>query len=63
VAISRIKTLEGLVFRSAFPLSRLLRKDETASMQMLNLDIIRRNSLGFTFNDYGVDLSEYVFND
>jgi len=32
-------------------------------MQMLNVDIARRNTLGFTFNDYGVDLSEYVFND
>jgi len=63
VAISCVKTLKGLVFHSPFPLSHLLLKDETASMQMLNLDIIRRNSLGFTFNDYGVDLSEYVFND
>jgi hypothetical protein len=63
VAISRVKTLSGLAFRSPFPISRLLQKDETASMQMLNIDIARRNTLGFTFNDYGVDLSEYVFND
>ena len=63
VAISRVKTLSGLAFHSPFPISRLLWKDETASMQMLNIDIARRNTLGFTFNDYGVDLSEYVFND
>jgi ATP-dependent exoDNAse (exonuclease V) alpha subunit len=63
VAISRVKTLGGLAFRSSFPLSRLHRKEETASMRMLKVDNIRRQQLGFSLDTYGVSLDEYVFND
>lgn len=63
VAISRVKTLKGLAFCSSFPISRLLRKEETESMRMLNVDVLRRNNLGFQFDDYGMDLHEYVFRD
>jgi len=63
VAISRVKTLGGLAFRSSFPLSRLHRKEETASMRMLKVDNIRQQQLGFSLDTYGVSLDEYVFND
>lgn len=62
VAISRVKTLKGLVFKDHFPLSRLQR-DETPSMKMLQEDNLRREQLGFTLDTYGIDLSEYVFNE
>ena len=63
VAISRVKTLDGVAFRSPFPLSRLQRPTETDTAKMLRLDGERRSALGFELNTYGMDLSEFVFED
>jgi ATP-dependent DNA helicase PIF1 len=63
VAISRVRTLKGIAFRSAFPLTRLQRQTETESMKMLSEDNTRREGLGFILDTYGMDLSEYVFDD
>jgi ATP-dependent exoDNAse (exonuclease V) alpha subunit len=62
VAISRVKTLAGLAFKSSFPLSRLQRS-VTETVKMLEADTVRRENLGFELETYGMDLSEYVFND
>ena len=61
VAISRVKTLKGLAFRTHFDHSRLKKPKETDSMLMLRRDTERRSQLGFQLNTYGMDLSEYVF--
>lgn len=61
VAISRIKTLGGLAFRSHFPWSRIQRPEESDAMKMLREDDEHRSALGFSLDDYGMDLSEYVF--
>ena len=61
VAISRVKTLAGIAFRSGFDYHRLLRQEETESMKMLREDVERRNSIGFQLNTYGMNLSQYVF--
>jgi hypothetical protein len=61
VAISRVKTLKGLAFRCHFPWSRLQRAEETESMKMLREDNLRRANLGFTLDTYGMDLTEYQF--
>ncbi|KAJ7933180.1 hypothetical protein B0H13DRAFT_1498629, partial [Mycena leptocephala] len=42
VAISRVKTLDGIAFRTAFPWSRLQRPNVTESMRMLEQDDERR---------------------
>jgi hypothetical protein len=63
VAISRVKTLQGLAFCSRFEAARLQKVKETDSMQMLKDDNERRSQLGFQLNTYGMDLSEYVFLD
>ena len=63
VAISRVKTLQGLAFRTRFAHARLKKPKETDSMLMLNKDNERRNQLGFQLNTYGMDLSEYTFID
>ena len=62
VAISRVKSLKGLAFRSPFSLGHIQHK-ETPSSAMLVVDNIRRSHLGFEFNNYGIDLSEYQFID
>ena len=61
VAISRVKSLKGLAFRTRFDHARLKKPKETDSMLMLRRDTERRNQLGFQLNTYGMDLSEYVF--
>jgi hypothetical protein len=63
VAISRVKSLKGIAFRSSFPIGRLTRKEETPSMKMLKLDVIRRQRLGFVLDTFGVDLIDYTFFD
>jgi hypothetical protein len=63
VAISRVKTLKGLAFRTHFPWSCLQRGEETESMKMLKEDNIRRTNLGFTLETYGMDLTEFLFED
>ena len=61
VAISRVKTLKGLAFRTHFEHARLKKPKETDSMLMLRRDTERRSQLGFQLNTYDMDLSEYVF--
>jgi ATP-dependent DNA helicase PIF1 len=62
VAISRVKSLKGLAFRTQFDQARLQRPKETAVMRMLQEDNIRRSQLDWELNDYGMDLSEYLDN-
>lgn len=62
VAISRVKTLGGLAFRTSFDLPRLQKPKETAMMKMLQEDNQRRSHLVWELDDYGVDLSEYLDN-
>ena len=61
VAISRLKSIQGLAFRSSFPITRLLRQTETESMRMLHADKVHRATLPLTLDTYGVDMSTYVF--
>jgi hypothetical protein len=63
VAVSRVKTLAGIAFRSSFAWSRLKRLTVTESMRMLDEDTQRRAQIGFTLDMYGMDLSQYVFED
>src|ERR1700691_610666 len=63
VAISRVKTLKGLAFRTRFDHARLKKPKETESMLMLKKDTERRNQLGFQLNTFGMDLSEYIFSE
>jgi ATP-dependent DNA helicase PIF1 len=63
VAISRVKTLKGLAFRTRFDHARLKKPKETDSMLMLKKDTERRDQLGFQLNTYGMDLSEYTFSE
>jgi hypothetical protein len=62
VAIFRVKTLHGIAFRKSFGWARL-QKPVTESMRMLEQDTARQAGLGFLLDTYGMDLSEYVFND
>jgi ATP-dependent exoDNAse (exonuclease V) alpha subunit len=61
VAISRVKTLKGLAFRTHFDHAWLKKPKETDSMLMLRRDTERHSQLGFQLNTYGMDLSQYVF--
>ncbi len=63
VAISRVKSIQGLAFRSSFPITRLQRQEPTESMRMLGDDNARRASLPMRFETYDVDMSNYVFQD
>ena len=61
VAISRVKTLQGLAFRTRFAHAHLKKPKETDSMLMLKKDNEHHNQL--QLNTYGMDLSEYTFTD
>ena len=61
VAISQVKTLKGLTFRTHFDHVWLKKPKETDTMLMLKKDTEHRNQLGFQLNPYGMDLSEYTF--
>ena len=63
VAISRVKTLQGLAFRTCFDHARLKKPKETDSMLMLKRDVEHHHQLGFQLNTYGMDLNEYTFLD
>ena len=63
VAISQVKTLQGLAFCTRFAHAHLKKPEETDSMLMLKKDNERCNQLGFQLNTYGMDLSEYTFTD
>ena len=61
VAISQVKTLKGLAFRTHFDHAWLKKPKDTDTMLMLKKDTEHRNQLGFQLNPYGMDLSEYTF--
>src|SRR6202451_2820239 len=61
VAISQVKTLKGLAFRTHFDHAWLKKPKETDTMLMLKKDTEHCNQLGFQLNPYGMDLSEYTF--
>ena len=61
VAISRVKTLNGLAFRSRFGLARLQKSTESDTMKMLRQDNDRRSTIGFHLDTFGMDLSNYIF--
>ena len=61
VAISRVKSLKGVAFRSGFPWARIKKDKESPTTKMLSEDNRRRENLGFTLNTYDMDLSNYVF--
>jgi ATP-dependent exoDNAse (exonuclease V) alpha subunit len=60
VAISQVKTLKGLAFRTHFDHAQLKKPKETESMLMLKKDTERHNQLGFQLDTFGMDLSEYT---
>ncbi len=60
VAISRVKTLKGLAFRTRFDQTRLYKPKETEMMKMLREDNERRSQLVWELDNYGMDLSEYL---
>ena len=62
VAISRVKTLQGLAFCTRFDLAHLQKATETEMMKMLRCDNNRHQTLNFQLDTYGMDLSEYTFN-
>jgi ATP-dependent DNA helicase PIF1 len=62
VAISRVKTLNGLAFRSRFGLACLQKSTESDTMKMLRQANDRRSTIGFHLDTYGMDLSNYIFN-
>lgn len=61
VAMSRVKTLKGLAFRTPFSIERL-KKADGPGLVKLREDYARRQQLGFQLNDYDQDLSMYTFN-
>ena len=63
VAISWVKTLKGLAFQEAFGVGQLMSNNETPTRQMLQVDESRRKELEFVLDDYGMDLSEFVFDE
>jgi ATP-dependent exoDNAse (exonuclease V) alpha subunit len=63
VAISRVKTLKGLAFRTHFYHAKLKKPKETETMLMLKKDTECYNLLGFQLNSFGMDLSEYIFSE
>ena len=63
VAISRVKSFEGLAFRTHFPWSHIQRAEETPTTKLLREDNERRANLSFELDTYGVNLDEYVFID
>jgi ATP-dependent exoDNAse (exonuclease V) alpha subunit len=61
VTISRVKTLNGLAFRSWFGLARLQKSTESDTMKMLRQENDRRSTIGFHLDTFGMDLSNYIF--
>ena len=61
VAISQVKTVNGLAFRSQFGLARLQKSTESDTMKMLRQDNDQWSTIGFELDTYGMDLSNYIF--
>ena len=62
VAMSNVKKLGGLVFRSPFPITCLQKPRSTMQDALVN-DIQQHSHLLCRFNDYGVNLDEFTFVD
>jgi ATP-dependent DNA helicase PIF1 len=62
VAVSRVKSLNALAFRSRFDISHLQKPTESEMMKMLRLDHERCGALGFHLNTYGMNLGDSIFN-
>ncbi|KIJ35400.1 hypothetical protein M422DRAFT_262363 [Sphaerobolus stellatus SS14] len=60
VAMSRVKRLSGLAFKTAFAITRL-QKPSSQMQEAMQRDVQRRENLPFQFNDYGVNLDLYQF--
>jgi ATP-dependent DNA helicase PIF1 len=61
VAISRVKTLNGILFRSPFPETRFQRPNQSSNMKQLENDTLRRRHLeNWSIDDYGQDLTYYL---
>lgn len=63
VAMSRVKKITGICFKTAFGLARLHKEKETENAKQLRFENQRLQRLGFQLNTYGVDLSDYDFFD
>jgi ATP-dependent exoDNAse (exonuclease V) alpha subunit len=65
VAISRVKTLAGIAFRSPFSVSRLRHNpgSKDTTRDALHKDNQRRSMLPYIHETYNVDLSMYNFLD
>jgi len=65
VAISQVKSIKGIVFRTPFDLTHLqkVNNPEGGIWGMLLRDNVRHEQLPFHENPYNVDISEYVFLD
>ena len=61
VAISQVKTLNGLAFHYWFGLAHLQKSTESDTMKMLRQDNDRRSTIGFHLDTFGMDLSNYIF--
>lgn len=59
--LARVRTLQGIAFRSAFPLTRLTSGAQSKGRAKLVQDNMRRASLHM--HEPTVDMSEYVFLD
>ena len=59
VAISHVKSLEGLAFHTHFPWSHIQWAEETPTAKLLRED----NECHAELDTYGVNLDEYVFTD
>lgn len=63
VAISRVKILQGLAFKSYFSQQRLEKPQKSSKMQMLIEDNQKRAQLeNWELETFGVDLSMYINN-
>ena len=63
MAISCVKSLEGLAFRTHFPWSCIQWAEETPTAKLLRENNKRRADLSFELDTYGINLDEYVFTD
>jgi hypothetical protein len=59
VAISHVKSLEGLAFCTHFPWSCIQQAEETPTAKLLREDNEHCADLSFELDTYGVNLDEY----
>ena len=65
VAISHVKSLEGLAFHTHFPWSHIQWAEETPTAKLLREDNEHCHGadLSFELDTYGINSDEYVFTD